>query len=461
LFLGIDQGRAVYLGIILAMVSFIAAVLGRMGAGGKRSSESRLYAELQVLAGRLGAQEQKINELERRTVESPAMVWRAAANDIDVLGSLVRDLAKTVAGHDERLNQILPAPSGTVAEIFREPGTPSSEGDAETVGAPNMEPTAMVNGAGTANEDAVDYARIVRNALSSDRLELCLQPLVTLPQRRTVAYEATLQLRAEGEATALRGELRRLAQAASLTFDLDMTLVRRAVQVMRVLRARERDVDIVCAVAASTLADERFGDELDAAAEGDATLKAKLLLDIAAADWDAAPAGALRAATAKGCHLAVHGFDHLNLDMSRLTSFGVKQVRVDAALIARAMDDATLAADIHPADAASLLRRAQITLVAVGVQDETTVVDLLDMDVPVAQGGLFGHPRAVRSEVLTAPAEVSVVRASSEAEASPAPNGSAPQNLPAVGEDGAATADPAPTPPVRTSFRSLLRRANA
>jgi cyclic-di-GMP phosphodiesterase TipF (flagellum assembly factor) len=304
LFLGIDQGRAVYLGIILAMVSFIAAVLGRMGAGGKRSSESRLYAELQVLAGRLGAQEQKINELERRTVESPAMVWRAAANDIDVLGSLVRDLAKTVAGHDERLNQILPAPSGTVAEIFREPGTPSSEGDAETVGAPNMEPTAMVNGAGTANEDAVDYARIVRNALSSDRLELCLQPLVTLPQRRTVAYEATLQLRAEGEATALRGELRRLAQAASLTFDLDMTLVRRAVQVMRVLRARERDVDIVCAVAASTLADERFGDELDAAAEGDATLKAKLLLDIAAADWDAAPAGALRAATAKGCHLA-------------------------------------------------------------------------------------------------------------------------------------------------------------
>ncbi|WP_163454890.1 EAL domain-containing protein, partial [Escherichia coli] len=65
---------------------------------------------------------------------------------------------------------------------------------------------------------------------------------------------------------------------------------------------------------------------------------------------------------------------------------------------------------------------------AEGVEREADVPDLLDLDVPFAQGPVFAEPRAVRADVLGAPP------------AAPEPEETGP-------------------PPPRRGFRDFLRRA--
>ena len=54
-------------------------------------------------------------------------------------------------------------------------------------------------------------------------------------------------------------------------------------------------------------------------------------------------------------------------------------------------------------DFKKLLSRHGVNLIAERVEEEKTVVQLLDYSVDYAQGYLFGEPRAVRDEAQRAP----------------------------------------------------------
>jgi len=53
----------------------------------------------------------RLAAVEHRTIESPAFAWRSASADIEILGTLVSDLARTVAEHERQLG-----PGLTIAE---------------------------------------------------------------------------------------------------------------------------------------------------------------------------------------------------------------------------------------------------------------------------------------------------------------------------------------------------------
>ena len=57
-------------------------------------------------------------------------------------------------------------------------------------------------------------------------------------------------------------------------------------------------------------------------------------------------------------------------------------------------------AEVAAEDFKKLLTRHGLNLIAERVEDEKTVVQLLDYAVDYAQGYLFGEPRAVREETL-------------------------------------------------------------
>ena len=123
---------------------------------------------------------------------------------------------------------------------------------------------------------------------------------------------------------------------------------------------------------------------------------------------------------------------------------GVRFVKLPADLLIAA--DQGRGLDIAAADLASVLRRAGIKLIADKVEREEVVPDLIDLDIPLAQGFVFAAPRAVRSDVLGAAS----------------PREGAPPPEPAPAPAPAAPA-PAPEPPARTQerlpFRAFLRRA--
>ena len=98
---------------------------------------------------------------------------------------------------------------------------------------------------------------------------------------------------------------------------------------------------------------------------------------------------------------SVDAVESLALDGRTLAEKRVRFVKVDAALLLQTHGGAS--ADIHPADLSDLMARFGIDLIAMKIERENEVVDLIDYDVRFAQGNLFSPPRPVKADIAGAP----------------------------------------------------------
>ncbi len=447
----------------LAAAGCAVATMRLLGAQSRQSGLSQevsaLRDELSFLGERQAQTLAKMAEIERRTIESPALVWRAAAADIEVLGSLVSDLAKSVADHETRLGTVRDGGSAFTQQAASAHAPDWYEDEAElgfTADLPSsgakLPAAPMPASAMTAPSPAVmaELKSTLAAALSSDRLELCLQPMVALPQRKTRGYEATLRLKGEQDDLQTDADLRRIAAATQLDAEYDRVLVDRAVHVLRILRARERDVLLTCTISGTTLGNASFLEMLERLLRQDTGLASGLMLDISDADLRALPEAARDAMTGlsgKGIRFGLNRLPHLRLDMVEMAARGIRQVRIAAQTLIEAGQDGEAGFDIHPADLAEFLQRRGIDLLVSQIASEQTILDLLDFSIPLAIGPLFGASRPVRPEILQPKAvDAPVDRATAMKRAAEASRPSA---------DSAAP----PQRGQRQSFRSLLRRA--
>ncbi len=403
-----------------------------------------LQADITALTEQQARSDARMAELERLSIESPALVWRAATADIEVLGKLVSDLARNVAEHEKRLPAALPDQIGSA------PAPEWFEDEAE-LGFTAEPPMTLASFEVPSSAVMAELQSTLASALASDRLELCLQPIVALPQRKTRGYEATLRLKGESGDLQSDADLRRIAAATGLEPELDRVLVDRAVHVLRILRARNREVSLVCGIAGSSLASTGFTGMLERLTRLDGGLSGALILEISDTEMRALTDDARTAITmlsAKGIGFGLCRLPHLRLDMAEIAARGIRQIRVSARTLIEATQDDAAGSDIHPADLAEYLQRRGIDLLVCDVATEQNILDLLDHAPPLAIGALFGTARAVRPEVLE-PKAVAAQETRAEARQKAA---EAQANNPAA---------PGPVAPrgQRQTFRSLLRRA--
>ena len=98
-----------------------------------------------------------------------------------------------------------------------------------------------------------NMTRSSRGAIEADRIDLYLQPIVTLPQRKVRYYEAFTRLRTEdGTACSARGFPRCGRGRRPDATDRPLLLFR-CVQVVRRLQLKNRDIGLFCNIAAATL----------------------------------------------------------------------------------------------------------------------------------------------------------------------------------------------------------------
>jgi cyclic-di-GMP phosphodiesterase TipF (flagellum assembly factor) len=100
---------------------------------------------------------------------------------------------------------------------------------------------------------------------------------------------------------------------------------------------------------------------------------------------------------AAGFRFAMDSIADLRIDAKALAAKGFRFLRVPASTL---LTEAPAGSEIHVADLSGLLSRFGIDLIADGVASETAVVDLLDFDLRLAQGPLFGALRPVRAELF-------------------------------------------------------------
>jgi EAL domain-containing protein (putative c-di-GMP-specific phosphodiesterase class I) len=85
---------------------------------------------------------------------------------------------------------------------------------------------------------AEEIVAIIRDAVHADRIDLYLQPIVTLPQRKVRFYEALSRMRLTDGKLIDAKDFIPHARAAGLIPQIDQRLVLRCVQVVRRLAAK-------------------------------------------------------------------------------------------------------------------------------------------------------------------------------------------------------------------------------
>jgi cyclic-di-GMP phosphodiesterase TipF (flagellum assembly factor) len=317
---------------------------------------------------------------------------QTVAAEINELGTLVRQLADSVAAHDEILTTAVGA---LAAQASGEP-EPAARGDAPAVPpdiAKSMEPPKP------ANINNAQLLVAVKNAIEASRIDLFLQPMVTLPQRKVRFYEAVARLRDDKDQVLTAGEFITTAEAAGLMGQIDHMVMLRCVQVLRRLMVRSKEVGVFCNVSGTTLGNPAaFGQCLDFL-EANRALASSLVLEFKQSTFrHLGPAESEHLASLQrlGYGFSIDNVTDLRFDPRELADRGVKFIKVPAAML---LDQKQLSsADIHAADLSDLLGRFGIDLVAERIEGERAVVDLLDYDVRFGQGFLFAPPRPLRPE---------------------------------------------------------------
>ena len=384
---------------------------------------------------------------------------QAVVGEINELGVLVKQLAVSVAGHDDMLA------SGAAAAVPAPVNKPDAEdqrelplsGEAAPI-APRPTPVIATAPAPVAAETAspsrsqAQLLAAVKNAVEENRLDIYLQPMVTLPQRKVRFYEAVTRLRDDKGVILAADDFIGVAEAAGLIGRIDHAVMLRCVQVLRRLMVRSKDVGIFCNVSAATLGNPaNFAQCLDFL-EANRALAPSFVLEFKQATFrNLGPTESehLAALSQRGYRFSIDHVSDLRIEPRELADRGVRFIKVPAALLLDPRQTST--SDIHPSDLSDLLGRFGIDLIAEKIEGERSVVDLLDYDVRFGQGFLFAPPRPLRPEGASATGGTTANNAQ-QSTSSSGSNGSS-NNVPPV--------NPAAEPPPRTSGNAALARRAA
>src|SRR5882724_3942792 len=342
---------------------------------------------------------------------------QAVVGEINELGVLVKQLAGSVASHDDLLasgaaaataGRSVAADSPDLAPETEE----TSSAKRTTPSAARPAPVATAAPAPAPVKPAVEAAparsqpqllAAIKNAVEENRLDIYLQPMVTLPQRKVRFYEAVTRLRDDNDQILAADDFIATAEAGGLIGRIDHMVMLRCVQVLRRLMVRNKDVGVFCNVSAATLGNPaNFTQCLDFL-EANRALAPSFVLEFKQATFrNLGPIETehLAALSQRGYRFSIDHVTDLRVEPRELADRGVRFIKVPAALLLDPRQSST--SDIHPSDLSDLLGRFGIDLIAERIEGERAVVDLLDYDVRFGQGFLFAPPRPLRPESASA-----------------------------------------------------------
>jgi cyclic-di-GMP phosphodiesterase TipF (flagellum assembly factor) len=341
----------------------------------------------------------------RADLESLRQAHALLLNQVERLDARMTDMAETVAddrSRGEELSGEVELLEQLVQRIQSRPVEP----------APPAQPASAWSGRmghNSAYGQAASLMDTVREALAENRVDLYLQPVVALPQRKTVFYESFSRLRDESGRVLMPTEYLSVAEPAGLVTAIDNLLLFRCVQIVRRLAKQDRRVGIFCNISMASLGDDDFFPQFLDLMAANRDLAGALIFELGQAAFESRGAVESRnmgRLADLGFRFSVDKVTDLDFDLQDFARADVKFVKVAAQmlldqlveiegrLVLRAMPD--LAAE----DFAALTRRYGMQLIAEKVENERQVVDILELDLPYGQGHLFGEPRAIRGQVL-------------------------------------------------------------
>jgi len=351
-----------------------------------RRAGARTLEELDAMAGR----QQVLDDLETRLAALEERVERGLAAELGERLDSEIDAAKASLVSEMQVIESL-------VRQLAEKVIPSSPAAMRG----GQEPGEAAGASPPGDERADGMLELVRRSVEENRVDVYLQPVVTLPQRKARYYEALTRLRTDSGDIILPADYLSVAEPAGIMPAIDNLLLFRSVQIVRRLAQRNREIGIFCNISAHTLVDPDFFPQFVEFLQNNEELTRAIIFEFP----QSLVLGAGPLESEALAELAQFGFrfsmDHvvdLDMNFAELADQGFRFLKVDGDLLIDGGESA--GAQIHSADLALLAERFGIKLIAQKVESEQMVLELLDFAVPLAQGYLFSEPRPVRGDLL-------------------------------------------------------------
>lgn len=424
-----------------ATAGAIGAVLvgsaGLQWAAGRRRKGRADDERIQFLSRRIGELVADNDALERRLKLVEDGNGRSRRDEVDqvvaeieVIGTLTRQVIETVADLEMRVDALrearAPAETAPARPAAPTPARPATRSGPRSALVPES--------FGHLDEDG--FLALVRRAIDDDRIDLHLQPIVTLPQRKVRFYEALIRLRTEDGATIHPSDFIPIAESRGFMTAIDEQILLKAVAILRRLSERSREVGVFLNLSAASLGHTAFFRDFLAFLEKNRDLADMLVLEFPQASMRAMgpiEQEGLAALKGLGFRFSVDQVTDLKVSFQNLADRGVRWAKISADRLLNRSDE--LGTDIHPADLTDYFRRFGMELIADRIEREAEVIDVLDYGVRLGQGNLFAPPRPVRIDASAIERPMGALARAAAA----TPVASAPAAVPAT------TSTPAPT----------------
>ncbi len=256
--------------------------------------------------------------------------------------------------------------------------------------------------------DGASVLDAVKEALRENRVDLHLQPIVNLPQRRTCFYEGFTRLRRANGQIIMPAEFLGAAERANLLGVIDNMLLFRCVQIVRRLSERDRRIGVFCNISMASLEDEHFFSGFLEFVKENRDLAHAMIFELGVRQFNQRSDIASRnmgRLKELGFRFSLDKGDGLAFDLPELQAAGVKFVKVN---IERMLQELTpggerpvssISRDIAAEDVPAVFVRYGIDLIADKMETEKSVIEVLEFEIPFGQGHVFGAPRPIKGSL--------------------------------------------------------------
>ncbi len=233
---------------------------------------------------------------------------------------------------------------------------------------------------------------VVKSSLSENRVDLYLQPIVTLPSRKTAHFECFSRVRDEEGRIVLPRQYMSIAESKGLIGTIDNLLLFRLIQLVRRLGKRRPDLRFFCNMSRYSMNDEEFFPQFIDFMTSNEEFSKRLVFEISQEDYNALEEDVidrLQTLARKGFGFSMDMVANFEQDFPALEKHGFQFIKTDLRDLLSSHPEA---GDVE--DFKSFLRRKGMQLIASRLESEDSVLQALEARVEYAQGYLFGEPSA-------------------------------------------------------------------
>lgn len=390
---------------IVVGLGVLALLAGVWSAGGFQMA--LLVASLLVLLGlmlfemssRRRWERDMISQMQRASTDYDRLVRDVARNrnDTALLRKRLSDAAASVArSYDARITSE-PAEQrmlrSLVDQLSKLSDLPEANDDVAVI--PETEPdlTAAPLPASPEHLTEAQILQLVRNAAKQDSIDLFLQPVVGLPQRKLRFYEMFSRIRLKPGAYLPAADYIEAAHKQDLVPIIDNLLLLRGLQMIRNTDDGSYNRAFFFNITSPTLSDPKFMGDLVEFISQNRALAPRLIFELGQDDLSTISADivpVLDGLSKLGCRFSMDRVKSLNLNFARLESLHIRFLKADAALLMNEMkDDAGLT---RLKRFKNELDRNGIDLIVEKIETDKQLLEMLEIEIDYGQGFLFGKP---------------------------------------------------------------------